>query len=221
MEKLKFQTKSDGVYQELKQEIINGKYKPQERIIISEVAKAFGTSDIPVREAIKQLESDGLIQNTPYVGAVVTSFDLDDIKKIFEIRTVLEAIATRLAAKNIDKKKTDLLTKSIKKMERAVQSKRYGSLAQLNQEFHSIIYSASGNEYLKKIIFVLWDFSLRSRAIFSFMPEWARQAVTEHHKMLAALTKGDEDLAEKLILKHMKNSLKAFKLYFKKFDTGE
>ena len=80
-------------------------------------------------------------------------------------------------------------------MERALQKKQYGSLAQLNKEYHDVIYSAAGNEYLKKIIFELWNFSLRSRAIFIFVPERAHKAVAEHKETLKALKKGDGKLA--------------------------
>jgi len=85
MERPVFRTKSKIIYEELKQGILNGMYKPQQRIITAEVAKEFGASESPVREAIKQLESDGLIENTPYVGAVVTNFDMEDIEEIYEV----------------------------------------------------------------------------------------------------------------------------------------
>jgi len=85
MRRVAFKTKSDIIYQELKADIIDGKYEPGERIVISEVAKKYGASDIPVREAMRHLESDGLIQNTPYVGAVVTNFDIDDIDSLTDL----------------------------------------------------------------------------------------------------------------------------------------
>ena len=65
MERGIYQTKSEIIYQEIKEDIINGKYKPNERIVISDVAREFGASDIPVREAMRHLESDGLIQSKP------------------------------------------------------------------------------------------------------------------------------------------------------------
>ena len=221
MGKLKFQTKSDIIYQELKQDIIDGKIKPRERIVISEVAKKFGTSGIPVREAIKHLDSDGLIQNTPYVGAVVTNFDLEDIQKIYQIRTVLEGMAARMAAENIAQKEMGLLEKSVAKMEKGVKSGHYGSLAQLNFEFHNIICSASGNEYLNKSISELWNVSSRSRAIFIFAPDRARRAVKEHVDILKALKKEDGILAEKLVHRHNQAALKALRLYLKQREVGE
>ena len=189
MERGIYQTKSEIIYQEIKGDIIDGKYKPNERIVISEVAREFGTSDIPVREAMKHLESDGLIQNKPYVGPIVTNFDLADIQKIYQIRAVLEGMATRKAVDGINKNSLKKLETILSKMIKAIGSGNYVLLSNLNREFHRVIYNASENEYLIKVIFDLWDMSLRARAIFSFMPERAQEAVGEHANIVAALKK--------------------------------
>jgi DNA-binding GntR family transcriptional regulator len=215
MKKATYQTKSDIIYEEIKNDIINGRYEPNERIIISEVARQFGASDIPVREAMRQLESDGLIQSKPYVGAVVTNFDQDDIRKIYQIRTVLEGMAARMAVKNIGQSHLKKLNSLIAKMRRACQSENYGLLSNLNRDFHEIIYSASGNEYLKGTIFALWNMSVRARAIFTFVSDRALEAVEEHEKILGAIEIKNGVLTEKLIIRHMNSHLKALKLYFK------
>ena len=221
MEKINFQTKSDIIYQELKQDIINGKYKPRERIVISSVAKQFGSSDIPVREALKQLESDGLIKNTPYVGAVVTSFNFEDIQKIYQVRTVLEGLAARMATDHVKQNDILALDKSVAHMKKAIEAENFFSLAQLNFEYHHTIYSASRNEYLNKIIFEIWNVSSRSRAIFVLVPDRARAAVKEHIAILEALKKGDGIETEKLIFKHNESALNAVELYLKQNVAGK
>ena len=214
MEKGIYQTKSEIIYQEIKEDIINGKYKPEERIVISDVAREFGTSDIPVREAIRHLESDGLIQSKPHVGAIVTNFNLADIRKIYQIRAVLEGLATRQAVDRIYNNGVKKLETILSKMTKAVGSGNYVLLSNLNRAFHHVIYAASENEYLIKVIFDLWDMSLRARAIFSFMPDRARAAVDEHANIFAALKKKDEGLAEKLVIAHMNSHLKALQLFY-------
>jgi DNA-binding GntR family transcriptional regulator len=190
MERGIYQTKSEIIYQEIKEDIINGKYKPNERIVISDVAREFGASDIPVREAMRHLESDGLIQSKPYVGAIVTNFDLADIRKIYQIRAVLEGLATRQAVDRIDKNGFKKLETILSKMVKAVGSENYILLSNLNREFHHVIYAASDNEYLIKVIFDLWDMSLRARAI--------------------------ESLADKLVIQHMNSHLKALQLFYER-----
>jgi len=127
MERPIFRTKSKIIYEELKKGILNGTYKPQQRIITSEVAKEFGASESPVREAIKQLESDGLIENTPYVGAVVTNFDMEDIEKIYEVRSFLEGLAARIAAQNIKEDEMVLLEQHVADIEKALHEERWGA----------------------------------------------------------------------------------------------
>ena len=214
-----YQTKSEIIYQEIKGDIINGKYKPNERIVISEVAREFGASDIPVREAMRHLESDGLIQNKPYVGPIVTNFDLADIQKIYHIRAVLEGMATRKAIDGINKNGLKKLETILSKMRKAVGSGNYVLLSNLNREFHHFIYNVSENEYLIKVIFDLWDMSLRARAIFSFMPDRAREAIDEHADIVAALKKKDGSLAEKLVIKHMNSHLKALQMFFEQKNS--
>jgi DNA-binding GntR family transcriptional regulator len=218
MERGIYQTKSEIIYQEIKEDIINGKYKPNERIVISDVAREFGASDIPVREAMRHLESDGLIQSKPYVGAIVTNFDLADIRKIYQIRAVLEGLATRQAVDRIDKNGFKKLETILSKMMKAAGSGNFVLLSNLNREFHHVIYAASDNEYLIKVIFDLWDMSLRARAIaiFSFMPERAQAAVDEHANIVAALKKKDESLVDKLVIQHMNSHLRALQLFYER-----
>jgi len=216
-----YQTKSEIIYQEIKEDIINGKYKPNERIVISDVAREFGASDIPVREAMRQLESDGLIQSKPYVGAIVTNFDLADICKIYQIRAVLEGLATRQAVDRIKKNGLKKLDTILSKMTKAVGSGNHVLLSNLNRDFHHVIYAASDNEYLIKVIFDLWDMSLRARAIFSFMPGRAQEAVDEHTDIVAALKKKDAKAAEKLVIEHMNSHLKALQLFYEREKTAD
>ena len=124
-----------------------------------------------------------------------------------------------MAAQSIGEKELKSLGKTVVKMEKALRNEQYGALAQLNEEYHKTIYSASGNEYLEKIIFELWNFSLRSRAIFTFVSDRAHKAVSEHKEILEALKTGDGKLSEKLIVKHMDSSLSALQLYFEHIEA--
>ena len=94
---LKFITKNVAVYEALRKDIIEGRLQPGQKIIMSEVAKEFGLSDIPVREALRRLESEGYAHFTPHVGAIVSERDGDKIIELYLIRTELESLATRLA----------------------------------------------------------------------------------------------------------------------------
>ena len=214
MAKTNYQTKSEIVYHALKEDIANGRYLPNERIIASRVAKRFGFSEIPVREALKQLESEGVVQSKPHVGAAVTGFEIEDYEKLLQVRSTLEGLATRLAAERLTGDDFGQLEKLLLKMEKVILEKKYEKIPPLDRDFHRIICEASGNEYLCKTIFDLWDLSLRNPGIFAFVPERARKSLPEHKRILNALKKRDGLLAEKLVLKQKENTRNAFQTIF-------
>ncbi len=92
-----FRTVGDMVYEVLREGILKGVFQPGERMRQDELAEAIGVSRIPVRSALMQLESDGLIQFNPYKGAVVTKLSSDEMREIYELRAVLESHALRKA----------------------------------------------------------------------------------------------------------------------------
>lgn len=215
MREIKFQTKSEILYQKFKRSILDGAYKPGQRIVISEIAKKFGTSTSPVREAIKNLESEGLVKINPHIGAVVTDINMDDMEKIYPIRIELEGLAAREAVRKIKESDLKLLGKIIEDMGKALSEKQFEKFGSLNREFHRVVCESSENEYLCKFIFELWDLCFRSPGIFELIPKIAPQAHEGHKKILRALKKRDGVLVEKLILNHKKRSLNNLKTFFK------
>jgi len=215
MRKKIYQTKSEIIYEALKENIITGKYKPKQRLILSEIARDFGTSEIPVREALRLLISEGLLKNVPHVGAAVTDLNIEELEEIYVVRTVLEGLATRLASRNISEKELELLKKNNNRMEKAVASQEYGKIISLNREFHRIIYAACKNRYLYKSIFEFWDLSYRIPGVFALIPGIAPLSLSEHRDILKALKDGDGRRAEELISNHKENLLSALRDYCK------
>jgi DNA-binding GntR family transcriptional regulator len=214
-----FQTKSEFIYKELREKIVNGSYKPNQRVIQAEVARAFGTSEIPVREAFQLLVSEGLLRNIPHAGAVVTGLNMEELEEIYVLRRVLETLATKLAAKNIGEKDLKLLELNNKQMEKAVEKKKYKTIISLNREFHRIIYAACKNRYLYSYIFELWDLSFRIPGVFAMIPETADLSLSEHKEIFQALKNRDGTLAAELIDKHKEGLLRALRNYFKANPT--
>jgi DNA-binding GntR family transcriptional regulator len=208
-----FQTKNQIIYQALKKAIIGGKYKPMERMVISEMAREFGSSEIPVREALKKLEADGLIHNKPYVGCRVTSLNLDELEEIYQVRSELEGLATRLAAQRIEESDLKAIQDKVDEMEKVISKGHYEHVGRINREFHKRIYALCGNEFLFKTIFELWDRTNRAQGIFALMPERSHQSLTEHRQILKALREGNGRLAGKLIIKQKEEVLKSMRQY--------
>ena len=83
---IEYKTKSEIAYQKIREDIIVGKFPPGQKIVVSELSKEMRLSDIPIREAMKRLESEGFLEITPHVGAIASRMDLDEIKSIYQIR---------------------------------------------------------------------------------------------------------------------------------------
>lgn len=204
-----FKTKSEAVYENLRRNIIDGKLKPGERIIISELSQKFGLSEIPIREAMKKLESEGLIQHTPHVGTMVSKINSEEFNEIYLIRTELEALAAKLATPYLTESDLDYLQRKIEEMESVANKKKYEKLGALNKDFHMKIYSAAPYPYLLKLIIDLWERLHRTRGVFALVPERAISAIKEHKRIVEAIKEKDSILVGNLVREQKQKSMKA------------
>lgn len=192
-------TKSERVYEYLKEQILMNHYKPNERIIIREIAKQLGVSDIPVREAMKKLASEGLIEIKTHSGARVTVINLEDLEQIFLIRIELESLAARLAAKNATEEEIAKLEKYIKKMDECYEKNDIHKYGEYNRKFHQTLYKASHAPILVDLIDKLYVRSERSKTIFFLDPQRIKESNKEHLSVLEALKERDGEKAAELI----------------------
>jgi len=206
-------TKNVAVYNKLRQGIIKGKLKPGQKMVMAELAKTLGLSETPVREAIRRLESEGYIDFTPHMGAIVTKINERELVEIYLIRIALEELATRLAGPYIAEKDIDFLNRKNHEMEVALQQGRYENLAAINKAFHLRIYKAAPFPRLYKMICNLWDTFERWPSVFSYVPERAAAAVEEHKEIIKALRAGDADQADRLIKEQKERTMEALQKY--------
>lgn len=206
-------TKNVAVYDKLRQGIIKGKLKPGQKVVMGELAKAFGMSETPVREAIRRLESEGYIDFTPHMGAIVTKIDERELVEIYLIRIALEELATKLAGPHIVDRDIDFLNRKNDEMEAAIRQDRYENLAAMNKAFHLRIYKAAPFPRLYKMICDLWDTFERWPSVFSYVPERAAASVKEHKRIIRALKEGDTDQADRLIKEQKERTMEALQKY--------
>jgi len=206
-------TKNVAVYKKLRQAILKGKLKPGQKIVMADLAKAFGLSETPVREAIRRLESDGYVHFTPHTGAIVTKIDEGELVEVYLIRIALEALATRLASPHITDKDIDYLNKKNHEIEVAIQQNKYENIGGINRDFHLRIYKAAPFPRLYKMICDLWDTFERWPSVFAYVPERAVASVDEHKKIIQALKMGDTDLADRLMKEQKERAMEALQKY--------
>ncbi|ALC88820.1 hypothetical protein AM500_02655 [Bacillus sp. FJAT-18017] len=187
------------VYQRLKEDINTGILEQGERIVAREIAKQFGVSDIPVREALKKLESEGLVENIPHVGSRVSTINIQTAEEVFSIRLELESFATRLAAKNATDEGIDELQKIVDEIENTIPKGDIKDISRLNTEFHQKLYKLSKNVTLCEMIFSLMEKSQFSRAVFSYLPDRKDHSNKEHQLIVDALRQRNAEQAERAL----------------------
>lgn len=198
-------TKQQYVYDILREEIISNTLEPGTRLTFRALAQRMGVSEIPVREAVKQLEAEGLIRITPHTGIRVTELSTDEIREIAEIREALEPLAARLAAVRMNDDALESLDDILDKMATAVEEgdgERYG---ELNRVFHRTMYRASDNTRLYNLIVSLWDNVDRYRAVFRVVPGHMERSLREHRLIVDALRARDAEGVYHAMALHRRN----------------
>jgi DNA-binding GntR family transcriptional regulator len=150
--KLSRRRATDEVYESLRQAILSHVFRPGERLNIPDISAKLGVSPTPIRQAIQQLASEGLIEVRPRSGTFVASLTERDIEETFEIRTALECLAAETAVKALSEADLKKMRKLLDSMRRPVTDE--ASLRRHeadNSEFHAILIRASGNKKLKEI----------------------------------------------------------------------
>jgi DNA-binding GntR family transcriptional regulator len=180
------------VYEQVREAIQSGDLAPGERIDQAAFARKFGTSLVPVREALARLQADGLVEIIPHRGAFVADMDLDELVDIYATRELLEQEAARLAARNLSDADIVRLEGLLGRMEAATLRQEFDRLFELNREFHFTIYAAA-RHHMEQIIRQLWDQGDHRRRISSETHERARMALEEHRAIMAACRRRDPD----------------------------
>ncbi len=196
-----YKTKTELVYDYLRTNILQKHFKPGDKIIIREISKMLNLSDIPVREAIKKLETQGLLHVVPHTGARVAEIDRKEMEEIYIIRSTLEALATQLACPYIKSEDFQRLEKILGKYEDTFRAGKYEALSELNKEFHLEIYRCSPYKSLFKMIVEIWERSKMIRHAFSLPSSLREQSMKEHRLILQLLRKGNGEEAAELVRK--------------------
>ena len=198
-----FDTKSRLAYEAIKQSVIEGMYMPGEKIGISQVAKKLNTSDVPVREAMHRLVSEGILEHIPHVGFKVTRPEFQKYTEVYEVRQLLEGEAARKAALNITESSLEEMRQLHKEMLAVDLNGELSSFSPLNHRFHAVLYAASNNSVLVRQIEQLGSIYPRTRAIFAIIPERIVSANHEHEEIIRCLEQRDSEGTQKALLDHM------------------
>ncbi|TWH77358.1 transcriptional regulator, GntR family [Azomonas agilis] len=199
-------TLSEQVFRQIQSAIVRGEIPPGAKISEPELARTYGISRGPLREAIHRLEGQKLLVRVPHVGARVVSLSHAELIELYEIRESLEGMACRLAAERMTPQDIDELRRVLDTHERD-EAFRAG-VGYYQQEgdfdFHYRIIQGCGNTTLARMLCgELYQLVRMYRIQYSTTPNRPRQAFNEHHRILDAIAEGDAELAELLMRRHI------------------
>lgn len=190
----------------LRERIRDGRYAQGQRLVVAEVTKVLGVSAGPVREAIRRLTGEGLIEIEPHRGASVRAFKSRDVREIFQLREVIEGLAARLAAERIDLgDHRAALEASIFEMRRVLAAGSDGYIEH-NHDFHDLIYRMAGNDRVREAAAQLTLPIYQMRYHYLMDPSYARTSAGEHQLIVEAILEGDAPRAERMMRNHIRNS---------------
>lgn len=204
-----YQPLRDVIFETLRKAIINGEIKPGERLMEVAIAEQMGVSRTPVREAIRRLEAEGLVTMVPRKGTHVSELSAKDIIDVLEVRSVLDKLATSLAAKRMKPQQLRALESIHKQFVSCVEKENIEGAVKKDIEFHDAIYAASGNSRLIGVLSTLKEHIYRFRVIYLRDMNIAEYVEQEHEEILNALREGNDKLAGELSEKHIKNQMNA------------
>lgn len=198
-------TVRDHVHRILRGSILAGRFQPDQKVNERQLAEQFGVSTTPIKEALRLLEAEGLVQALPRRGVLIR-FNINWAEEMILARAALESMIGRLAARRIADDRKPALAATVKLMEVATSSGNADELIVLNETFHEQIHIASRCQYLARLIERQQFYDASIRRIIHSDPAEREKALHEHSAIAAAIIDGDAERAEKQMRDHVVRS---------------
>lgn len=203
MRQISSQLTRDKVVAELRRDILYGVLEANQELYQDKIADELGVSRMPVREALQILHNEGLVNVRPNKVATVNDISEQFIRDHFSVRALLEKEAGRLAA--IRGTDCSAMWENYEKAEKAISCKDFRSFNDYNREIHRLIWNASGNIHLEKLLSQLWN-TISTDGEMAEVD--ARNSNADHRQMIKCIEDGDADATMEIIAEHVSRSCK-------------
>ncbi len=201
-------SKAEYVFQRLRKELRDGTIPPGAQIRQTDVSSRYGVSATPVREALRRLESEGMVDYSPHRGATVTEMPTHDVRDLYLFRAEVEGFLARLASERADAASLYALRAAHDEMRRLVRDGADAAeLSRANREFHLAVMRAGSPYLADHVMRPIWEKAIPSSASMWDNAERVEQFLQEHEALLAALEAGDGDEAARLMSEHVRVAL--------------
>lgn len=193
------------LYKQLREDILAGKYADHEELRENTIAKEYGVSRTPVREAIRKLELEGLVVTIPNKGAYVKAIDKKDIDDIYAIRALLEGLCAKWATEHISDKQLEQLEEILYITKYHIDKGHYDRVYEYDGELHNILYAASNSSILEHVLHDFHQYVQRARRHALTSPERVIKTYEEHLAIVTAIKEKDAGNAARLAKEHVRN----------------
>ena len=200
------------VFSKLREDILSGKYKEMDELKEVMIGQELGVSRTPVREALRQLELEGLVTIVPNKGAYVTGISDQDIEDIFVIRSYLEGLCAAWACRHITKEQLDSLEEIVYLANFHVEKGNFDQVVELDNKFHELLYEACGSRILSHVLSDYHHYARRARTVNLSETARAKHSIGEHADIVKAIREKDEAAAEQYAYQHIEESIRRMHL---------
>ncbi|MEU5099459.1 GntR family transcriptional regulator [Streptomyces sp. NPDC020996] len=202
-------TAQQFVLAEVRRAITSGQLGPGAPIRQEALAEQLGVSRLPLREALKSLEAEGLVVHEAHRGYFVAELSLADLREVYRIRQLLEAEAVRQASENLDGPALAAIEAAQHEVEQAAAAGDVSAMTAANRRFHFALYETAGMPRLARLITTLWDATDAYRSLYYGEPANRDHVVKEHRTILDALRGEDPERAVRLLDEHRSHAVAA------------
>lgn len=202
----------------IRDEILHGVYPPGSRLRQEEIAERFGASRVPVREALKALEAEGLVTLVANAGAWVSRLTLAECEEVYQARERLEPLLLRYSAPNLTPQDLGQLDTLARRM---AETDDVAEFLRLDREFHMLSYSRSDTLMLGDLVLRFWNTTQPYRRAYSLLMDAHSTRIVhdEHHLLVTALHEGDTESAEQTIVSHIRRTRRMLAKHPEIFST--
>lgn len=199
------------VFEKLRTDILKGRYQKGDELVECTIGKELGVSRTPVREAIRQLELEGLVQLIPNKGAFVTGISVKDVLDMYQIRARLEGLCAAMASQKISKEQLEGMEEAIVLSAYHAEKENYDQVCYQDGRFHQLLYEASGSRILAHTLSDFHEYLERVRMASVKYRMRACPSNSEHREILDAIQSRDEERAEAAACRHICNTIENLK----------
>lgn len=182
--------------------LVNGHFTPGERLKVAELARAFSLGAMPVREALRQLEGEGLVEIMPNRGAIARAVDQRMLVDLYEVRLTLELLAVGRAIERMTLEKLSRLEAIAARHEAAAGADNIIEAVGANRDLHITLFEIAGNAHATRLFARDWQLVYALRRHYGYAPGRLKRVGEEHRLLLAAIGRGDRAGAEAIMRMH-------------------